>query len=90
MTRRWALPVAIAMIVLASLVPGMFSAAAQRGSETDEWRDYAGDARGLKYSPLSQINKNNVKDLQVAWRWASSSCAATAPTTSRCPRPGSG
>ena len=34
-----------------------------------EWRDYAGDSRGLKYSPLAQINKDNVKSLQIAWRW---------------------
>lgn len=35
-----------------------------------EWRDYAGDSLGLKYSPLAQITKENVKSLQVAWRWA--------------------
>ena len=27
--------------------------------------------QGTKYSPLSQINKDNVKDLRVAWRWRS-------------------
>ena len=36
-----------------------------------EWRDYAGDTYGRKYSPLAQINESNVKDLRVAWRWAS-------------------
>jgi len=32
-----------------------------------EWRFYGGDAAGNKFSPLSQINKKNVKDLKVAW-----------------------
>ena len=34
-----------------------------------EWRYYAGDAGSTKYSPLDQINKQNVKDLRIAWRW---------------------
>src|SRR5687768_6505379 len=36
-----------------------------------EWRNYFGDASGTKYSPLSQINKDNVTDLGIAWRWRS-------------------
>jgi quinoprotein glucose dehydrogenase len=32
-----------------------------------EWPHYGGDAGGLKYSPLDQINKKNVKQLKVAW-----------------------
>src|SRR5262245_36733631 len=41
-----------------------------RGVSAGEWIDYAGDTYGLKYSPLSQIDKDNVRDLRVAWRWA--------------------
>ncbi len=44
---------------------------AQRGVQNGEWRDYAGDASGMKYSPLSQIDKGNVQRLEIAWRWAS-------------------
>ena len=36
-----------------------------------EWPEYGGDSGGTKYSPLSQINKDNVRELQVAWRWPS-------------------
>jgi quinoprotein glucose dehydrogenase len=36
-----------------------------------EWRNYFGDASGTKYSPLSQIDKGNVTDLRIAWRWRS-------------------
>ena len=32
-----------------------------------EWRDIGGDKGGLKYSPLTQVNRANVKGLKVAW-----------------------
>jgi quinoprotein glucose dehydrogenase len=44
---------------------------AARGLEDGEWRDYAGDSYGRKYSPLSQIDKTNVNRLEIAWRWKS-------------------
>src|SRR5438128_1427061 len=34
-----------------------------------EWRSYAGDLGNTRYSPLSQITKDNVQRLTVAWRW---------------------
>jgi quinoprotein glucose dehydrogenase len=33
-----------------------------------EWRFYSGDLAARKYSPLAQIDRNNVTQLQVAWR----------------------
>ena len=42
---------------------------AQRGADAGEWRHYGGDLGSTKYSPLDQINRDNVTDLQVAWRW---------------------
>ena len=36
-----------------------------------EWRHYGGNAANHKYSPLDQINRDNVARLQVAWRWTS-------------------
>jgi quinoprotein glucose dehydrogenase len=33
-----------------------------------EWRYYSGDNRSTKYSPLDQINKDNVTKLKVIWR----------------------
>ena len=35
-----------------------------------QWRSVGGDAAFTRYSPLDQINKNNVKTLKVAWRQA--------------------
>ncbi len=45
------------------------TASAQRGADAGEWRHYGGDLGSTKYSPLDQINRDNVTDLQVAWRW---------------------
>ena len=43
----------------------------QAGSDVDEWRFYGGDPGHTKYSPLSQITKDNVGLLQIAWTWTS-------------------
>jgi quinoprotein glucose dehydrogenase len=34
-----------------------------------EWPVFGGDQAGSKYSTLTQINKENVKNLKVAWEW---------------------
>jgi glucose dehydrogenase len=36
-----------------------------------EWRFYGGDQGSTKYSPLDQINRNNVQKLKTAWIWDS-------------------
>jgi quinoprotein glucose dehydrogenase len=38
-------------------------------SFAQEWPYYGGDAGGMKYSPLAQINRSNVRQLQVAWTY---------------------
>ena len=39
--------------------------------EVGEWWAYGSDKASTKYIPLDQINKDNVKDLRIAWRWDS-------------------
>ena len=43
------------------------------GSDTSagDWRYYGSTASSSKYSPLDQINPENVGKLRVAWRWES-------------------
>ena len=41
------------------------------GTENGEWRSYAGNIAGQKYSPLDQIDAANFEDLEIAWRWRS-------------------
>jgi quinoprotein glucose dehydrogenase len=36
-----------------------------------DWPTYGNDAGSTKYAPLAQINTKNVKDLVLAWEWAS-------------------
>ena len=55
-----------AMAALAAL---SISVATESGSgAAGEWRDYGGDKGFTKYSPLDQINKDNVGRLRIAWR----------------------
>ena len=42
---------------------------AQQGAAGGEWRYWGGDAGSTRYTALDQINRDNVKDLQVVWRW---------------------
>ena len=34
-----------------------------------EWPTYGGDAGGMKYSPLADIDRTNVSRLARAWSW---------------------
>ncbi|RPI57266.1 MAG: pyrroloquinoline quinone-dependent dehydrogenase [Acidobacteria bacterium] len=51
------------------LVAAAASMSAQYGTTNGEWRAYAGEPGSTKYSPLDQINKDNAKDLRIAWRF---------------------
>jgi quinoprotein glucose dehydrogenase len=42
---------------------------ARNGTANGEWRYWGGDERSTRYSPLDQINAENVGKLEVAWRW---------------------
>ena len=42
---------------------------AQQGAKDGQWRSYAGENGSTGYSPLDQINRDNVKNLQIAWSW---------------------
>ncbi|GFE84075.1 hypothetical protein GCM10011487_60750 [Steroidobacter agaridevorans] len=55
-------------------------AMAQQGTSNGEWPHYAGDAGSTRYAPLSQIDRSNVKDLQIAWRWRSLPIGKSADT----------
>jgi quinoprotein glucose dehydrogenase len=56
---------------------------AQRDARVGEWRVYTGNPGATRYSPLDQINKDNINDVTVAWRWQSAadrSLQASSPT----------
>ena len=58
-----------ALAVLLATLLWTSPATAQYGAKRGEWRFYGGDAGSTKYSALEQIDRTNVKDLQIAWRW---------------------
>ena len=45
-------------------------------AKNGEWRSFGGEEASTRYSPLDQINCDNVKDLKVAWTWKSDNFGA--------------
>jgi quinoprotein glucose dehydrogenase len=43
------------------------AASTSPGNQADDWPVYGHDAGGMRYSPLTQINRENVAQLKVAW-----------------------
>jgi quinoprotein glucose dehydrogenase len=71
---RWLklLPLRLTLAVATILVSNPSSGLTQhRSTQEGEWRYYASDGHATKYSPLGQITKDNIQDLQVIWRWPS-------------------
>jgi len=44
---------------------------AQMGERSGEWHFFGGDSGSTKYSSLDLIDKENVANLEIAWRWES-------------------
>ena len=55
--------------LLAGVLIWAFPGFAQRVAQNAEWRSYGSEGGSTRYSSLDQINRDNVKDLQVAWTW---------------------
>lgn len=67
--------VALAVLALPALlhaqaIPGALPESTKALSQ-GEWPAYAGTYAAARYSPLAQINRDNAKDLHIAWRWRS-------------------
>ena len=45
---------------------GIVTTLAQQGTQGGDWKAYGGDEGSTRYSPLDQINRDNIKDLRVA------------------------
>jgi quinoprotein glucose dehydrogenase len=54
------------------------STVAQQGAKNGEWRAYSGENGSTRYSSLDLINRDNIKDLRVAWVWKSDSLLPSA------------
>jgi quinoprotein glucose dehydrogenase len=56
---------AIVTLLLAGCLPALRGDSVSRG----EWPSYGNDAGGTRYSPLTQIDRQNVERLRVAWTY---------------------
>ena len=58
------------VVPLAAIVAGTsLMVSGQTGAKNGEWPHWGADLGNTKYSALDQINRDNVKNLRVAWRW---------------------
>jgi quinoprotein glucose dehydrogenase len=76
--------VSVMMLGLCLLIGG--TVVAQRSTitpEATEWRYHGADRAASKYSPLDQINRNNIDRLDIAWRWQTPDNALVRSTTAR-------
>ena len=64
--------VVVALLFLSSQNAEAQSARGPAGASQDDWAYYGHDAGGMRYSPLTQINRDNVAKLKVAWTFHSS------------------
>jgi len=63
-------PVRLAAIIIALGVACLFvirAASTPRGDHRDDWPVYGHDAGGMRFSSLTQITRENVAQLKVAW-----------------------
>jgi len=71
---RWMKAAAIACCMIGIGIAQPKAASAEKSVSTGitsangDWRTYGGDKAFTRYSPLDQINRDNVKNLQVVWR----------------------
>lgn len=59
---------------------------AMRGDDQGEgaefpWTHFNGNAAATRYSPLEQINADNVRELEVAWQWSAANFGPSPETT---------
>lgn len=60
-----------AIFVLLLVVLFLSGCSDQSSNQTGNWTSYASDKFSSKYSSLDQINKENVKNIEVKWTWES-------------------
>jgi quinoprotein glucose dehydrogenase len=58
-------------LLIVLFTASILTVSAQQPTRISEWTKRGGDAANTRYSPLDQINRDNVKTLKVAWTWKS-------------------
>ena len=63
--RVFCVPVLLCFLLACGIARGQ----ADTGSSGQEWHSYGRDPGGMRFSPLKQINRTNVQQLQRAWTY---------------------
>src|SRR5271170_1670022 len=68
--RRFETAILALIVSSLSVLPriAVFSATSKEAETHQDWPMYGGEASGDRYSPLQKINRDNVKQLRMAWR----------------------
>src|SRR5262245_30673114 len=77
----WALAASLTLLVFYSRPT---PAPAYKSASEHEWRIYGGDKGSTRYSALTQINRNNVASLKVAWTFHTGDLKPDTITTMEC------
>jgi quinoprotein glucose dehydrogenase len=79
----------VAATLGASVCLGLFvRLGAQAPSRLVEWPVYGGDPGGARYSPLADVNRDNVSRLTRAWTWATGERPMPQTDSTKAARPG--
>ena len=70
----------IFLALLIAVVSWPYAGRGQTGAKNGEWRAYAAEEASTKYSPLDQITRDNVKNLEVAWTYKIDNFGSAAQT----------
>jgi quinoprotein glucose dehydrogenase len=70
----------IFLALLIAVVSWPFPGRGQTGAKNGEWRAYSAEEASTRYSPLDQITRDNVKNLEVAWTWKFDNFGSAAQT----------
>jgi quinoprotein glucose dehydrogenase len=68
------------LALLIAAVSWPFTGRGQTGAKNGEWRAYSAEEASTRYSPLDQITRDNVKQLEVAWTWRFDNYGSAAQT----------
>src|SRR6266576_2410348 len=66
-TKKWFWCACALALAFAAVKAHGWKTAASPDARDDEWTHYGHDAGGMRYSALSQINRENVASLKIAW-----------------------
>src|ERR1700678_4091114 len=59
----------VSILMCSLIVGGVEGVQAGSDSSGQEWKYYGQDPGGMRFSPLKQINRTNVQQLQRAWTY---------------------